>query len=154
MSDADLIPRTCWLRGAGCCRAGKMFMTIEEVVNIGQSLFPNNQKEFHSRLEHHTDFCLYDRRDRCQFLDHEDFCELHYKKLKPAECRWWPIHAYAEDGRCVIRVAECGCVDSISAGDSAVREMKREMQGIGEDRILRFRKLYPGTCATKPLKED
>jgi len=149
VDDSDLVPYLCWKGKADCCRGGKVFMTTEEVINIAQSLPLEQRKEFIRRLDQHVDFSIYEQGEACQFLDAENFCTLHDKKLKPVECGWWPLHAYVEGDKVVIRISTCECGKHIS--EESVTLVKKGIQKVGEDRIRRFRKIYAGEDPTRPL---
>lgn len=89
----------CFEHEVACCRKGKLFLTPDEVSNIRDYIGNDaaQLQEFNRRLKSYDTFSIYDQESRCQFLDDRWLCKLHTPGKKPAECFWWPIHAYVND---------------------------------------------------------
>jgi len=154
----DLLAKACQAAGASCCKLGRLFLPLEEWRQIEAWLAARSAdelSEFRRRSVAGDGFFLYDQQKRCQFLDERNLCRLQAAGLKPSECFWWPFHVYVdEQDRLEIRLATscCGGHRHYVAGQPFVAQVEAQARRLGADLIRRFRRAYPGSYQTVPVK--
>lgn len=148
-----ILAKTCQGCHAACCKQGKVFLPRAEHDRIVRFLHetPDALAAYLERLEDHGEFFLYAQRDRCQFLDERELCQLHPLGLKPTECFWWPYHVFSDaDGELEVRVSTL-CCDAYKAHgpDSPYpRLIARKVTELGPEMIQAFRRAFPGGMGT------
>ena len=144
------LAKACRACHSACCKKGLLFITDAEHAAIAASLAstdPTGLAEFLARCTHCHGFHLYDQKERCQFLDAQDYCRLHVSKLKPTECFWWPYNIYKTDGRFEIRISTSCCDGHKAHSDTSPypRWIAHKANAIGLDVISAFRDAYKGS---------
>ncbi len=152
-----ILATTCQGCHAACCKQGKVFLPRaehERIVRFLRQETPEGLAAYLERVEDHGEFLLYAQRDRCQFLDERELCQLHPLGLKPTECFWWPYHVFADDdGDLEVRVSAL-CCDAYKAHgpDSPYpRLIARKVAELGPEVIQAFRRAFPGGVKTQPV---
>jgi hypothetical protein len=153
------LAKACQQACVKCCREGKIFIPDSEFARIEHWLTANSPAdlpEFRARSTAHDGFHLYEQGAGCQFLDTWNLCRLHVPGVKPRECFWWPLHVFAgADDQLEVCVSTdcCSAYQHVVQEPRLANELQAEVEGLGRDLVLKFRKQFPGVCQRIVLKK-
>ncbi len=152
----DQLAHACQSCQAACCKKGQLFLPRVEYERMhahAQKLGSAAVEEFEERVSDHGSFLLYDQKDRCQFLDERNLCELHPLGLKPSECFWWPYHVFTAGSQesLEIRLYTSCCEGYRAHGPHSPypAHIEEGVNAMGFDVVRAFRRQYGGSYDTQ-----